>query len=68
LVTEQVLQHAPHFAVFNGSCSETEVSKQLYYKGTLTSEQCQRKHASYQEHKYIGTFCKLAPRSFTVGK
>jgi hypothetical protein len=31
LVVSQVLQNAPYFAVFSGSCSETEVSKQLYY-------------------------------------
>jgi hypothetical protein len=30
LVVSQVLQNAPHFAVFSGSYSETEVSKQLY--------------------------------------
>jgi hypothetical protein len=31
LVVSQVLQNAPHFAVYSGSCSETEVSEQLYY-------------------------------------
>jgi predicted amidophosphoribosyltransferase len=30
LVAEQVLQNAQHFAVLSGSCSETEVSEQLY--------------------------------------
>ncbi|MDR2078913.1 MAG: hypothetical protein LBP74_04215 [Treponema sp.] len=29
-VSLQVLQNVPHFAVLNGCCSETEVSKQLY--------------------------------------
>jgi hypothetical protein len=30
LVVSQVLQNAPPFAVYSGSCSETEVSEQLY--------------------------------------
>jgi hypothetical protein len=35
-VIAQALQNAPHFAVLSGSCSETEVSKQLYDFGKKT--------------------------------
>jgi hypothetical protein len=31
LVIEQALQNTPHFAVFSGCCSETEVSEQLHF-------------------------------------
>jgi hypothetical protein len=31
-------QNAPHFAVFSGCCSETEVSEQLYYKAAFPED------------------------------
>jgi len=35
LVAEQVLQNTLYFAIFSGSCSETEVSEQLYCRSIM---------------------------------